>query len=40
MQMQQVIVNLVRNGVEAMESEAKHPRVLSIRSTRTGSIAC
>lgn len=31
-QMQQLIVNLVRNGIEAMESEASHPRVLSIRS--------
>src|SRR6266853_876775 len=36
MQMQQVIVNLVRNGVEAMESEQSDPRVLSIRSTRDG----
>jgi PAS domain S-box-containing protein len=35
-QMQQVIVNLVRNGVDAMDSEASHPRVLLIRSRRDG----
>ena len=37
MQMQQVIVNLVRNGVEAMESEQSDPRILSIRSARDGT---
>jgi PAS domain S-box-containing protein len=36
-QMQQVIANLARNGVEAMESEESHPRVLSIRSRRDGT---
>lgn len=36
-QMQQVIVNLVRNGIEAMESGESHPRRLSIRSRRDGS---
>ncbi len=36
-QMQQVIVNLVRNSIEAMESADSHPKVLSIRSRRDGS---
>jgi signal transduction histidine kinase len=36
-QMQQVIANLVRNGVEAMESEQSDPKVLSIRSARDGT---
>jgi PAS domain S-box-containing protein len=36
-QMQQVIANLARNGVEAMESEESHPKVLSIRSRRDGT---
>ncbi|HYS00679.1 MAG TPA: PAS domain S-box protein [Gemmatimonadales bacterium] len=36
-QMQQVIVNLVRNGVEAMESEESHPKMLKIRSRRDGT---
>ena len=35
-QMQQVIANLARNGVDAMESEAGHPKVLAIRSLRDG----
>ena len=36
-QLQQVIVNLVRNGIEAMEATAHVPRLLSIRSRREGS---
>src|SRR6266853_1230226 len=36
-QMQQVIVNLVRNGVEAIESEESHPKMLKIRSRRDGT---
>ena len=36
-QMQQVIANLARNGVEAMEAEGSEPKVLSIRSRRDGS---
>jgi len=36
-QMQQVLVNLARNGVEAMASEESHPKVLSIRSRRDGT---
>jgi PAS domain S-box-containing protein len=36
-QLQQVLVNLARNGVDAMEAEANHPKVLSIRSRRDGT---
>ncbi len=36
-QMQQVITNLARNGVEAMESEESQPKVLVIRSRRDGT---
>jgi signal transduction histidine kinase len=36
-QMQQVIVNLARNGVDAMDSKGNHPRVLSIHSRRAGT---
>jgi signal transduction histidine kinase len=36
-QMQQVIANLARNGVEAMDSEEGQPKVLSIRSRRDGT---
>jgi PAS domain S-box-containing protein len=36
-QMQQVIANLARNGVEAMESEESYPKVLSIHSRRDGT---
>jgi C4-dicarboxylate-specific signal transduction histidine kinase len=36
-QMQQVIANLARNGVEAMEAEESHPKVLSICSRRDGT---
>jgi C4-dicarboxylate-specific signal transduction histidine kinase len=36
-QMQQVIANLARNGVEAMESEERQPKVLVIRSRRDGT---
>jgi PAS domain S-box-containing protein len=36
-QMQQVIVNLARNGVDAMDSPGSHSRVLSIRSRREGT---
>jgi len=36
-QMQQVIVNLARNGVDAMRFEDSHPKVLSIRSRRDGT---
>ncbi len=36
-QMQQVIANLARNGVEAMESEESQPKVLVIRSRRDGT---
>jgi PAS domain S-box-containing protein len=36
-QMQQVIANLARNGVEAMESEESHPKLLTIRSRRDGT---
>jgi len=36
-QMQQVIANLARNGVDAMASEENHPRVLGIRSRRDGT---
>ena len=36
-QMQQVIANLVRNGVDAMASQEHHPRVLGIRSRRDGT---
>ena len=36
-QMQQVIANLARNGVDAMASEENHPRVLGIRSRRAGT---
>jgi signal transduction histidine kinase len=35
-QLQQVIVNLVRNGIEAMEATFRAPKVLSIRSRREG----
>jgi PAS domain S-box-containing protein len=35
-QMQQVIINLARNGVDAMESEEGQVRTLSIRSRRDG----
>jgi PAS domain S-box-containing protein len=35
-QIQQVIVNLARNGIEAMESMGDAPKVLSIRSRREG----
>lgn len=35
-QLQQVIVNLVRNGMEAMEATIHGPRLLSIRSRREG----
>ncbi len=36
-QMQQVIVNLVRNGIEAMEATIHVPKLLSIRSRREGT---
>jgi signal transduction histidine kinase len=36
-QMQQVIANLARNGVEAMDSEESQPKLLSIRSRRDGT---
>jgi PAS domain S-box-containing protein len=36
-QMQQVIANLARNGVDAMASEENDPRVLGIRSRRDGA---
>ena len=36
-QMQQVVVNLVRNGVEATESDERDPKALSIRSRRDGA---
>jgi len=36
-QMQQVIANLARNGIDAMASEESHPQVLSIRSRRDGT---
>jgi len=36
-QMQQVIVNLVRNGIEAMEATIDVPKILWIRSRREGS---
>lgn len=36
-QMQQVIANLSRNGVDAMASEESQPQVLSIRSRRDGT---
>jgi signal transduction histidine kinase len=35
-QIQQVIVNLVRNGIEAMEATTHVPKLLSIRSRREG----
>ena len=35
--MQQVIVNLARNGVDAMDGEEANPRVLSICSRRDGT---
>lgn len=35
-QLEQVILNLIRNGIEAMESHASHPRVLQL-STRMHS---
>jgi signal transduction histidine kinase len=35
--MQQVIVNLVRNGIEAMEATVDVPKLLSIRSRREGT---
>ncbi len=35
-QMQQVIVNLVHNGIEAMEATMHVPKILSIRSRREG----
>ena len=35
-QMQQVIVNLARNGVDAMESDESRPKTLAIRSRRDG----
>src|SRR3989442_12160391 len=37
MQMQEVSVSLLRNGLEAMESEPSDSRVLSIRSARDGT---
>jgi PAS domain S-box-containing protein len=36
-QMQQVVANLARNGVDAMASEENGPRVLGIRSRRDGT---
>lgn len=36
-QLQQVMVNLVRNGVEAMEATSHVPKLLSIRSSRQGN---
>ncbi len=36
-QMQQVIANLARNGVDAMASQENHPGVLGIRSRRDGT---
>jgi signal transduction histidine kinase len=36
-QVQQVIANLVRNGIEAMEGITQVPKVLSIRTRREGS---
>ena len=36
-QMQQVMVNLVRNGIEAMEATIDVPKLLSIRSRREGT---
>jgi signal transduction histidine kinase len=36
-QMQQVLVNLVRNGIEAMATTVHAPKVVSIRSRREGS---
>jgi C4-dicarboxylate-specific signal transduction histidine kinase len=36
-QVQQVIANLVRNGIEAMEGVTQVPKVLSIRTRREGS---
>ena len=36
-QVQQVIVNLVRNGIEAMDAAESHPKELAIRSRRDGS---
>ena len=35
-QLQQVIVNLVRNGIEAMQTTVDVPKLLSIRSKREG----
>jgi PAS domain S-box-containing protein len=35
-QMQQVLVNLTRNGIDAMESSTEHPKSLLIRSRRDG----
>jgi len=37
LQIQQVMVNLIRNGVEAMQDTAEAPKLLSIRSKREGS---
>ena len=36
-QIQQVLVNLIRNGIEAMESTAERPRSLILRSRRDGA---
>jgi hypothetical protein len=36
-QIQQVLVNLIRNGIEAMESCTGHPKSLLIRSRRDGT---
>jgi len=35
-QLQQVMVNLIRNGLEAMEGTTEGPKILSIRSKREG----
>lgn len=37
-QMQQVVANLIRNGIEAMEGMTQVPKVLSIRTRRQGSL--
>ena len=36
-QLQQVLVNLVRNGIEAMEATSHVPKLLSVRSRREGN---
>ena len=38
-QLQQVLINLVMNGIEAMQANVERPRELAIRSSQVASTA-